>query len=1828
MFFLASSGESLTSLIRLRDTISSEAKIEQLMARYSEQERTLRNLKVELMKMERNNAENQFRTQICLATNRIRLQEQELQHIQSKITTTESLVNDVWTDVLKTPTPVPATSVTPQLKELVSVLGRFECYITRLQRKHNIEVRASELLARSWKQQMEELKTRMVIRIQRAYRARKRARAIKQQAMSELHEQVKQREIKVKQEQMQNKRHEAMVEKEMQRHRARLETSNQHEREEKTRHEAKQKERMRKLRDEEIAQRSAHRQQLLKASMLKQWRAFVYTRKQKWKANKLFVKFKFFRWKIHFARFQRRKQAAIVIQRCARHHRERIEWRKVTAMSEKRNKIARKYLQRVKSRQMLKLFSHWRSIAIDQLRLKSNFQAIFQKRVAAWFQQWVRFVEAWKAKTLASVLLIQRVYRGRIARQVFRLQQKRHHGALRIQRVFRGHQSRLETNMRRQIAQRQELGCGQLIRRLRNRQLYACFSMLQLYTERQRTIAWMAARRRHWCQRNVLNGWAAYHLHKQQKRQNRIQKLNYSATVIQRNFLRHRCQQIFSSALVLHRASIKIQRVYRGFRGREYAKRCRWECNAAILVQTTWRTRRAMRLAETMRTQSILLAAFKGDYTSTKGSIAKGYGYVVDLEGNGILHMAAAAGHKRLIKLCLRNSMDVNMANYHCQTPLHLLLANIPPNSPGDESDLEARSIREERIALADYMIDHGAWHEAPDEDHFTPLLLCSSLGQTEVVELLLERVADTNARSLTAGLNAAQLAMEGNYYETLRVLLASRGFDFEQNGKDTVNMLHACAGRGLIDCLRVLVAHITTFFAVNMLDTHDDEGYTPLIYAVSNGCVDIVQCLLENGASPDEKDYFGRSPLHFALAVRDNQLSEAIVKLLTMYDADVNMKDTDSDAPLHVSSDNDDRLSCTALLLKSGALLCSNALGNHPTHVAALHGAVATLRLLMEYGGDMNLKNYDGKTPLGMARMYNQRAVVQYIVHNFAQDDLAAMEGSRVDGVDQQQDEPVVDKDAQDVDGDPADNLDDDNQDEEPLDNRDDSTTQNQPRMMTEADWQQALATGYWMGTVSEWTQYIDVRTEFPFYCSSGATPEAPMMFTWDPPIEFEAVLGENWQVIRVGSSGVHRRFSHHQSAAEFDGLEDGTVAAPATRMDQSQVHFIYHNRATDELRNTVPPMDYSLLQDIVQQSKRHKILRARVHRVSAADTTASSMEYMRYFHNFVEESAQTRAEIHGAIKIQRHFRARRTYKLIKALLHENRCALDLQRAFRGRKARRLAAWTRRQHAEATQIQALWRGFYARRQERSRLHAERVQHRRRRMAAHKIQCLFRGYRARRLFYREKVVQRLGPRGYFEWEALRQRAVRVDSFKVWEEMEARAEFPGVYFYCHKVTRSCAWDKPKEWQAFDLGAFVERCQLVRWGYTQAMKQSAIQLQRLWRARQARISFRVIMRSVHLMQSCEQDYLEDPTNLVKMGNYVLYLHTIVHDYERARPLYGRLMRMMATRGPDIAFILFSYGLFLYVTQEDDLALVEEMIVRGKAKDPQLTKYKSAFLGFFRQSVVQNPFDGESNLNYAACLQWLFEQYDEATKYYLRAIAADPHKKGTMELFQAMLDRKRQVDTLANRAQGKPKTRSAQEQDEERAQYDSFEVFRRWQRQQADADDLARRRAFETEKEAQDRLRAAKMIQARFRRRRAMRQVNRAKNAKQLAASMADLAKQKLFYDQISLAMDQLTLVPSSQQPQQHTSILHRPKIFGGGGAPKKPLSVPVAQLEALLQNLQIPMTAQELQETATQFRHEHADMRQVSVLDLCQFAQEHPLLSERMAHGTKTKASQAT
>ncbi|KAJ0402306.1 hypothetical protein ATCC90586_006384 [Pythium insidiosum] len=295
---------------------------------------------------------------------------------------------------------------------------------------------------------------------------------------------------------------------------------------------------------------------------------------------------------------------------------------------------------------------------------------------------------------------------------------------------------------------------------------------------------------------------------------------------------------------------------------------------------------------------------------------------------------------------------------------------------------------------------------------------------------------------------------------------------------------------------------------------------------------------------------------------------------------------------------------------------------------------------------------------------------------------------------------------------------------------------------------------------------------------------------------------------------------------------------------------------------------------------------------------------------------------------------------------------------------------------------------------------------------------------------------------------------------------------------------------------------------------------------------------------------------------------------------------------------------------------------MIYRAKLKDRQLTKYKMAFLGFFRQSMIQNPRDAESNLNYAACLQWLFDQYEESKKYYLRAIAGNPHRRGVMDLFQDMLDRKKTNDKARNPGQFRKAPgakRNREEGDEIRAQYDAYEQFRRWQVVQAEEDDRQRRLAYEAEKYARARVEAARKIQARYRRRRAMRAVNRVKLDRQLAQSLAELAQQKAIHDRVTKAFEEVSVLV---KPTKTSGMWKSSNSKSSASSKNKVISIPMTHAQTVFQKLSLAVTPKELDDAVATFVRQHAAAQNINVMDVTTFVQTHPVLGGAVAAKNNT------
>lgn len=180
-----------------------------------------------------------------------------------------------------------------------------------------------------------------------------------------------------------------------------------------------------------------------------------------------------------------------------------------------------------------------------------------------------------------------------------------------------------------------------------------------------------------------------------------------------------------------------------------------------------------------------------------------------------------------------------------------------------------------------------------------------------------------------------------------------------------------------------------------------DVEGnntfWTPLFAAVAGGYVDIMNCLVENGADVNARTYDNCTPLIRASALGDID----VVTFLVEHGANVNLQDKDGETALHYAvrhrrNSYNDVLSC---LIKHGADV--NARSNDyltPLMLASKYEVMNAATLLVEHGADINLQDRNGETALffGIDKsVYGVNDVLKYLVENGADVNSCTAENS-----------------------------------------------------------------------------------------------------------------------------------------------------------------------------------------------------------------------------------------------------------------------------------------------------------------------------------------------------------------------------------------------------------------------------------------------------------------------------------------------------------------------------------------------------------------------------------------------------------------------------------------------------------------------------------------------------------------------------------------------------------------------------------------------------------------------------------------------------------------
>ncbi len=219
-----------------------------------------------------------------------------------------------------------------------------------------------------------------------------------------------------------------------------------------------------------------------------------------------------------------------------------------------------------------------------------------------------------------------------------------------------------------------------------------------------------------------------------------------------------------------------------------------------------------------------------------------------------------------------------------------------------EDGDLEAvKVLIEEEGAAVDTPIEYG-------ESAITPLIKASWDGDLPIVEYLLSKGADVNARDTESKGTALLNAVTRGHMEVIKALLAAKADVSLRNSFDFNAFTTAVAG-GNEEIAGMLLA-------AGAKPNEGASGLTPLAFAVSSGDIEMIRFLVGHGADVNHGAKSGEQTALIS-AILGAQIES--VKTLIELKADVNAAMKDGTTPLKLARKGDQD-EIVALLVAAGA--------------------------------------------------------------------------------------------------------------------------------------------------------------------------------------------------------------------------------------------------------------------------------------------------------------------------------------------------------------------------------------------------------------------------------------------------------------------------------------------------------------------------------------------------------------------------------------------------------------------------------------------------------------------------------------------------------------------------------------------------------------------------------------------------------------------------------------------------------------------------------------------------------------------------------------------
>ncbi|XP_014785273.1 ankyrin-3 [Octopus bimaculoides] len=241
-----------------------------------------------------------------------------------------------------------------------------------------------------------------------------------------------------------------------------------------------------------------------------------------------------------------------------------------------------------------------------------------------------------------------------------------------------------------------------------------------------------------------------------------------------------------------------------------------------------------------------------------------------DESGMAPLHMAVISGHKTIVSILLEFGANINQINKFEQSPLQLAIQMNQPE-------------------MSKILINNGANLLMKDKADKTILNVSASVGNAEICRQILRQTSvniDTKEKLL--GRSPLHTACAVRSYPAAKLLI-DYGANIKLLTRNRKAPINIATQAGSADIVKMLKEE-------SELLERKSHRKTPLLLAIDQGHLQIVQYIINSKGSVNSKDVNGATPLHYAAK---NGLF-MFVKIFIENGADVNAKDKRMKTPLH----------------------------------------------------------------------------------------------------------------------------------------------------------------------------------------------------------------------------------------------------------------------------------------------------------------------------------------------------------------------------------------------------------------------------------------------------------------------------------------------------------------------------------------------------------------------------------------------------------------------------------------------------------------------------------------------------------------------------------------------------------------------------------------------------------------------------------------------------------------------------------------------------------------------------------------------------------------